>query len=80
MGNNKLEIESVAGDWKGVVYEGEHKGYVREVKIAGHTIEFEKISDSFTLTTSEWDMAKDHYPALLIEAAEWYTPPEETDG
>jgi len=76
---DELRIEGVAGDWKRVYWNGEHEGYVREVKIAGHEVQIENVAHEITLITTEWDIVKDHYPSLLIEVPEWYTPPEEND-
>ena len=73
-----LEITSCANDWWHVKGEdGEHIDYVEHVKIAGCEIEPDYGNQTVTITCSDWGITRDLYPALLIEAAEWYSPKDD---
>ena len=70
-----LELTSCADDWWHVKdADGEHIEYVYNVKIAGCEIRPEYSNQTLTVICSGWDISRDLFPALLIEA-DWYTPP-----
>jgi len=75
--SQELTLTACADDWWHVEQNDDHVEYVETVKIAGCEIEPRFPSYMFTVVCSNWSITRDLFPALLIEAAEWYDRPEE---
>jgi len=74
-----IKIEGVDSGWMRVYVDGAHHEYVKEVKVAGCDLELEYTSHAMTVTCTDYEVSRDSYPTLLIEAAEWYTPIGDTE-
>ena len=70
--SEKLTLEPAVDGWMKLMRDGEHIEYVKQVKIAGCELSHEHAGGRLNIECSEWVIKRDTYPALLIEAAEWY--------
>jgi len=70
--SDTLEIQHAGDGW--VLVNSEEKGrhYAAEVMIAGNEIDFSG-TDSVTVNADTWAIQCERYPALLIEAPQYYS-------
>jgi len=77
MKTDTLEIQAIDRDcWRVTEKDGDTDEIVMDVQIAGTEILRPHGSFTFEVVCTDWGIEGEYHPSLLIEATEWYSPPE----